>query len=170
MTRHLIAAIVLSIMIHGNVRSQVSISAQAFAEVIEALTAYETEQMNFGRFSPEMTGGNIVLSPDGTRSAQGTIILASGPHNPGRFTITGAPEAAFSIQLPPGQAVLEHQITGNTMIVQEWVSDPPANAEALTLPNGSRIISIGATLSVGPVEDNPVGLYAGTFELTFSYN
>jgi hypothetical protein len=170
MTRNLITAVVLSIMIHGNVWSQATITAQAFAEVIEALTAYETEQLNFGRFSPEMNGGNVVLSPDGMRSAQGTIILASGPHNPGKFTLTGAPEATFSIQLPPGPAILTHQGSNKTMIVEDWVSDPPADAEALTLPNGSRIISVGATLSVGAVEDNPVGLYAGTFELTFSYN
>jgi hypothetical protein len=38
------------------------------------------------------------------------------------------------------------------------------------LPDGSRIISVGATLSIGPVDENPVGMYAGSFELTFSYN
>jgi hypothetical protein len=170
MTRNLITAVVLSIMIHGNVWSQATITAQAFAEVIEALTAYETEQLNFGRFSPELSGGNIVLTTDGSRIAQGSVILASGPHNPGKFTLMGAPEATFNILLPPGPAILTHQGSNKTMIVEDWMSDPPADADALTLPNGSRIISVGATLSVGPVEENPVGLYAGTFELTFSYN
>ena len=45
--------------------SQASVTAQAFAEVIAALTATETSQMNFGRFSPEVNGGQIVLSPSG---------------------------------------------------------------------------------------------------------
>lgn len=170
MTRNLITAIVLSMMISGNAWSQASITAQALAEVIEALTAYETEQLNFGRFSPETTGGNIVISTDGTRTAQGSVILASGPHNPGKFTITGAPEATFTIQLPDGPAVLAHQGSNKTMTVEGWTSDPPAGAEANTLPDGSRIVSVGATLSVGPVDENPVGIYAGTFELTFSYN
>jgi hypothetical protein len=170
MTHHLIPAFVLSILISGNAWSQASITAQAFAEVIEALTAYETEQLNFGRFSPETAGGNIIISPDGTRTAQGSVILASGLHNSGQFIVTGAPEATFTIQLPEGPAVLAHQGSNKTMIVDGWVSDPPAGAEASTLPDGSRIISVGATLSIGPVDENPVGMYAGSFELTFSYN
>lgn len=170
MIRHLITAFVLSLILSGNVWSQASITAQAFAQVIEALTAQENEQLNFGRFSPETNGGNIVISPDGIRSAQGTVILAAGPHNPGRFTVTGAPDAAFTIQLPDGPAVLTHQGSNKTMIVDGWVSDPPSGVEASTLPDGSRIVSIGATLSVGSVDENPVGIYAGTFQLTFSYN
>jgi hypothetical protein len=170
MTRNLITTFVLSILISGNVWSQANITAQAFAEVIEALTAYETEQLNFGRFSPETAGGNIVISPDGTRTAQGSVILASGPHNAGQFTVSGAPEATFTIQLPDGPAVLAHQRSNKTMTVDGWVSDPPAGAETSTLPDGSRIISVGATLSIGPVDENPVGIYAGSFELTFSYN
>jgi hypothetical protein len=170
MNRNLITAILLFMMLSGNAWSQSSITAQAFAEVIEALTVQENEQLNFGRFSPETNGGNIVISPDGIRSAQGTVILASGPHNPGRFTITGAPDATFTIQLPDVPAVLTHQSSSKTMLVDGWVSDPPAGAEASTLPDGSRLISIGAVLNVGTNEDNPVGVYAGSFQLTFSYN
>jgi len=170
MYRNLITAAVLLLMIHGKGWAQASISAQAFAEVIEALTAQENEQLSFGRFSPETNGGNIVVSPDGIRSAQGSVILASGVHNPGRFTITGAPNAAFTIQLPDAPAVLTHQGSNKTMVVDGWVSDPPSGAEANTSPDGSRLVSIGATLSVGPPDDNPVGIYAGTFQLTFFYN
>lgn len=169
MKRHLIT-VLIAMIIAGNGWSQSSITAQAFAEVIEALTVQENDQLNFGRFSPETNGGNIVISPEGIRSTQGTVILASGPHNPGRFTITGAPDATFTIQLPDGPSVLTHQGSSKTMIVEGWVSDPPAGIEASTLPDGSRLVSIGAVLNVGPIEDNPVGIYAGTFQLTFSYN
>lgn len=150
--------------------SQAGITTQAFAEVIEALTAQENEQLNFGRFSPETNGGNIVISPNGVRTAQGTVILASGNYNPGRFIVTGAPNTTFTIHLPDGPAVLTHTGSNKTMTVNGWVSDPPAGIETSTLADGSRLVSIGAVLSVGPVEDNPAGIYAGTFQLTFSYN
>ncbi|MDZ4203814.1 MAG: DUF4402 domain-containing protein [Bacteroidales bacterium] len=170
MYRNFISIVILIIMIPGNARAQATISAQVFAEIIEALTANETEQLNFGRFSPETNGGNIIISPNGTRSAQGSVILASGLHSPGRFSVTGVPNAAFIIQLPGSPAMLLHQGSNKTMLVEGWVSDPPAGSEGNLQPNGSQLISIGATLTVGPVEQNPVGLYAGTFQLTFAYN
>ena len=61
-------------------------------------------------------------------------------------------------------------LSGRTMDVTNWVSDPPGGSGAATLPDGSLLVSIGATLSVGPIDENPVGIYAGTFQLTFAYN
>ena len=150
--------------------TQASVTAQAFAEVIAALTATETSQMNFGRFSPEVNGGQIVLSPSGVRTTQGSVVLSGGAAQPGVFTITGAPEAAFSIQLPDGPAYLVHHGSNKTMKVDDWTSDPPAGTGAGTLNGGQEIVSIGASLVVSSIEDNPVGMYSGTFSLTFAYN
>ena len=150
--------------------TQASVTAQAFAEVIAALTATETSQMNFGRFSPEVNGGQIVLSPSGVRTTQGSVVLSGGAAQPGVFTITGAPEAAFSIQLPDGPAYLVHQGSNKTMVVDDWISDPPAGTGTGALNGGQEIVNIGASLQVGSIEDNPVGMYSGTFSLTFAYN
>ena len=170
MYRNILTILVLLFLSMGKVWSQASVTSEVFAEVIEALTANENEQLNFGRFSPESTGGQIIINPDGVRTAQGSVILASGSHSPGRFSVSGAPGASFTIQLPDGPATLVHQLTGRTMQVTNWVSDPPVGSEAATLPDGSLLVSIGATLSVGPLDENPVGIYAGTFQLTFAYN
>jgi hypothetical protein len=56
------------------------------------------------------------------------------------------------------------------MVVDNWISDPPAGTGAGTLNGGQEIVSIGARLQVGSIEDNPVGMYSGTFSLTFAYN
>ncbi|WP_367328859.1 DUF4402 domain-containing protein [Lentimicrobium sp.] len=40
----------------------------------------------------------------------------------------------------------------------------------MILQQGQETVSIGATLQVGPIEDNPVGMYTGSFSLTFAYN
>jgi hypothetical protein len=150
--------------------SQATVTAQAFAEVISALTATETSQLNFGKFSPEVHGGQVIVTPDGIRSTIGSVLLSGGTANSGIFYITGAPEAAFSIQLPNGPAVLVHQNSNKTMIVSNWVSYPQSGNGTGVLANGQQFVYLGATLNVGSMLDNPVGLYSGAFNLTFAYN
>ena len=150
--------------------SQASITAQAFAEVISALTATETSQLNFGKFSPEVQGGQVIVTPDGIRSTNGAVILSGGIAKSGIFYITGTPEAMFSIQLPNGPAVLTHQNSSKTMMVNNWISYPNAGNGTGVLANGQQFVYLGATLNVGSVLDNPVGVYSGAFNLTFAYN
>lgn len=170
MLRNLAFIALLLISSFSTAWSQTTVTAQAFAEVIEALTANETDQLNFGRFSTDVNGGDIIISPDGTRTIDGSVIGVAGPHSPGKFQVSGAPEASFTLQLPDGPAVLVHQESSKTMFVENWVSDPPVDEGPAVLTNGTRVISIGATLSVGSYDENPVGMYSGTFQLTFAYN
>lgn len=169
MFRYLLLLLVV-ISVSSRAYSQASVSAQAFAEVISALTATETSQLNFGKFSPEVQGGKVIVTPDGIRSTNGSVILSGGIANSGVFYITGAPEAAFSIQLPAGPAVLTHQNSSKIMIVDNWVTYPQAGNGTGVLVNGQSFVYLGATLNVGSMIDNPVGLYSGAFNLTFAYN
>jgi hypothetical protein len=169
MTR-ILTAVLFFLLYNGQVWAQASVTAQAFAEVIEALTANETAQLNFGRFSPGVAGGEVIISPDGVKSAQGSVMLSGGGSSPGQFTITGAPNATFSIQLPEGPVQLMHQNSNQTMTVNEWTSYPPAGNSSGTLNEGFEIVSVGASLVVGSIENNPVGIYTGSFSLTFAYN
>ena len=162
--------ILVPLLYSAGAYSQASVSAQAFAEVISALTATETSQLNFGKFSPEVQGGQVIVSPDGIRTANGSVILGGGTANSGIFYITGAPEATFSIQLPDGPAVLTHQNSNKTMLVTNWVSNPLPGSGTGVLVNGQQFIYLGATLNVGSMLNNPVGLYSGAFNLTFAYN
>jgi Domain of unknown function (DUF4402) len=150
--------------------SQITITAQVFAEVIPALTATETSQLNFGRFSPETQGGTVMVTPDGARTATGTVELSGGTHNPASFYVTGEGSATFSIILPAGPAILTNTGSSKTMQVSNWVSNPPQGIGAGLLTRGSQEIKIGASLIVGPLEANPVGLYSGTYAITFGYN
>jgi hypothetical protein len=152
------------------VHAQASINAQVFAEVIEALTATETSQLNFGRFSPETSGGEVLVSPQGGRTAIGTVILVSGTHNSASFYITGENDASYSITLPTGPVTITNLNNLKTMNVTDWSSIPPAGTGLGALHGGSQIVSIGATLQVGNINDNPKGIYAGTYTITFDYN
>jgi hypothetical protein len=147
-----------------------SVTGQAFAEVIAALTATETSQLNFGKFSPDVHGGQVSVTPDGMRSTTGTVILSGGTARSGIFYITGTPDALFSIQLPSGPAVLSEKNSGKTMQVTNWVSYPQSGTGTGVLTNGQQFVYLGATLNVGSLIDNPAGLYSGAFSLTFAYN
>ncbi len=153
-------------------QAQSAITAQAFAEVIAALTANETSQLNFGKFVPPTDGfGQVIITTDGSRLSSGSVMLSGGtaPER-GIFHLTGAPDASFSIQLPTGPALLTHQNSTKTMSVSDWVSTPTAGTGTGLLASGAQNVYVGATLQVGTLIDNPVGLYSGSYELTFAYN
>ena len=154
-----------------NLQAQTTtVIAQVFAEVIPALTATEISQLNFGRFSPETQGGAILVTPDGLRTSSGTVELSGGTHNPGSFYLTGESDAAFSIMLPTGPAILTNTNNSKTMQVNNWMSIPAQGIGTGLLTRGSQEVKVGATLVVGPMEQNPVGIYTGTYAITFGYN
>lgn len=170
MNRRLLAISLVLMMFSFKGWTQSVITGQAYAEVIAALTAFENNQLHFGKFSPEVNGGQIVLSPDGVRTVQGSVILGGGTAQSGRFVITGQTDASYTIQLPIGPAEIMHNGSNKTMTVDNWVSNPPAGTGTGILIGGTETVSIGATLNVGPLEDNPIGVYTGTYSLTFAYN
>jgi hypothetical protein len=151
-------------------QAQTSVSAHATAEVIQALTATEVATLNFGRFSPENAGGEIRLSPDGSRSASGTVTLSGGLYNPASFHLTGHNDVTVTISLPTSSAMLTNSTSGKTMEVNNWETFPSVSSGAGVLTKGLLAINVGATLKVGSSNENPVGIYSGTYTITFSYN
>ncbi|MEI6680694.1 MAG: DUF4402 domain-containing protein [Mariniphaga sp.] len=154
----------------SKVFAQASVTARASAEVIQVLTATETAELNFGRFSPESSGGLVKLTTDGTRTSAGTVALSGGTANSAIFYITGQYNATFSIVLPSGPAILTNSVSAKTMEVSSWESFPAAGLGTGLLSDGTKSVNIGATLKVGNMIDNPVGIYTGTYAVTFSYN
>ena len=165
-----ISIFVFSVTSVSIVKAQVSITANATAEVIKALTAKEESQLNFGRFSPETQGGKVILTPDGVRTAQGTVILGNGAHNAASFYITGEYDATFSVSLPSGPALLTNILNSKTMQVSDWQSYPAPGIGVGKLNGGEMKVQIGAVLTVGTMTENPVGIYAGIYAITFVYN
>lgn len=152
------------------VSAQTSITATASAQVIAALTATETSQLNFGRFSPETQGGKVILTPEGIRTSQGTVVLGGGAANSASFIITGEYDATFSITLPAGAATLTNLLNAKTMIVTDWLSYPAPGIGVGKLNGGTMTVQVGAVLNVGDMNANPVGIYTGIYAITFAYN
>jgi hypothetical protein len=147
-----------------------TVTGHITAEVVPTLSAIETSQMSFGKFSPGPQGGELILTPQNTISVAGSVWPGSGPHNAGSFYVTGDPGIAYTITLPAEPVTISHIGTARTMTVEEWRSVPEATPGAGMLENGAQTVYVGATLRVRTLNDNPVGMYTGTYTITFEFN
>jgi hypothetical protein len=148
----------------------VSATGHVFAEVVPVYSASETAQMNFGKFSPGPLGGEIILTPDGAVSVLGSVFTGTGTHTAASFYVTGDNDASYTITLPPGPVVLTNTLNSRTIKVVDWVSAPSSVPAAGQLRDGFQVVQVGATLKVGNLYDNPVGIYTGTYTITFDFN
>ena len=149
------------------------ITGTALAELIEVLSAEEASPLNFGRFFIDGQGGgtiSITASPALERIVAGNAVqLASGGSpGPAVYQVTGYAKASVNITLP-GPALLIHATNpAHRMLVDTWTSFP-GNASKLDA-NGKLTFYLGATLHVETLSQNPVGVYSGTYNVTFAYD
>lgn len=155
---------------YSQVANQVTATGHIYAEIIPIFSASETAQLNFGRFSPGVQGGEIILSPQNTVSVLGSVYKGSDLHNAACFFVTGDIDASYSITLPPSPVILTHISSAKTIQVKDWVSVPSSGVGAGNLQNGFQVVYVGATLKVGTLNDNPVGVYTGTYTISFDFN
>lgn len=172
--RYLFSLFSLIVMSTGVIAAQtappVSVTGHVTAQVITTLAAVETSQMNFGRFSPGPQGGELILTPENNISVMGSVWPGSGTHNAASFYVTGDPGIAYTITLPAEPVTITHMGTARTMTVEDWISVPAPTPGAGMLEDGSQTVFVGATLKVGTLNDNPVGIYTGTYTITFDFN
>jgi len=147
-----------------------SATGDIFAEVIPVFSARETAQMNFGKFSPGPQGGEIILTPESTMFTLGSVFKGPGNHNAASFYVSGDVDAAYSVNLPDEPVVITNISNAKTMVVDNWISIPSQGAGTGLLQNGFQVVYVGATLKVGTLEDNPIGLYKGSYTVTFDFN
>lgn len=154
----------------GQAIAPATATGDIFAEVIPVFSASETSQMIFGKFSPGPQGGEIILSPDSYVSVLGSVYTASGLHRAASFYISGDVDATYSISLPSGPVLITNTTSAQTMSVDNWLSTPAPGIGTGLLQNGFQVVYIGATLKVGTLHDNPVGIYKGSYTVTFDFN
>lgn len=172
--KQLFGIISLFMLTAGVTEAQVSAPAAATghitAQVITMISAVETSQLNFGRFSPGPQGGELILTPDNSISVLGSVWPGSGMHNAASFYVTGDPGVTYTISLPSEPIMITHIGTARTMTVKDWKSVPDITPGAGLLHDGAQTVFVGATLQIGTLNDNPVGIYTGTYVITFDFN
>ncbi|MDX9902689.1 MAG: DUF4402 domain-containing protein, partial [Bacteroidales bacterium] len=107
-----------------------TVTGHITAEVISTLTAIETTQLSFGRFSPGPQGGKLILTPESSISVMGSVWPGSGTHSAASFYVTGDPGVAFTVSLPSDPVTITHMGSARTMTVEEWRSVPEAEPGA----------------------------------------
>lgn len=143
---------------------------------VHAQSITTTQDLAFGTFIPA-SGGTVVVSTTGARSATGGVVLLtntqfSAPAAATFSVVNNAPRArTFTVTLP-ASATLTRAGGGGTMTVNAFVSNPLSgqgngNKGFGTLTGGAGTIAVGATLNVS--SGQAVGNYSGTFAVTVAF-
>jgi len=150
-------------------KAQETASATATATIITPIAITKDVDMNFGIVAVQSTtGGTVVLTPAGVRSATGGVTLPvdNGTVTAASFTVTGVDGYTYNVTLP--SSALTITSGSNTMTVTNFTSSPAGTNGTLT--GGTETLNVGATLNVSAAQ--PAGVYvSGTpFNVTVNYN
>jgi hypothetical protein len=121
----------------------------------------------FGAFFQGVTGGTVILFPDGSRSATGDLVLANlgVPFSPAIYEIDA--NAGTLISILNGPDVMLTGSNGGTIRLHIGNSSPASPFITTAIPPGRTQVRIGGTLTVGSPLANPSGSYNGTYSVTF---
>jgi hypothetical protein len=132
------------------------------------LRVFTLQNLSFGTFSHGNTGGTVVISPEGIRTATGDVMLLN----------MGEPffHAIFEFEAPPGAIISVYNgpdtyLTGSNggSVKLTIGGSNPATPFITTIPPPGRTqISFGATLTVGGALGTVPGTYTGNFYITFN--
>ena len=145
------------------------VTATATAELVEALSAEEVDQLNFGKFIAGASGGTIAVANTlaGAVTTTGTVAtIGGGAPSSASFDISGLASQTVEVTLPANGSVnLSHETSSDVMNVASFT----VSASTLTLSStGDATVYVGATLTV-PNSGVAVGVYSGTYPVTFAY-
>ena len=147
---------------------QITCTGTVFAEIVPVTVASEIRPLSFGQFSTVGNGGNVVVSPQGTRTSSGSVLLSESVAHQGLFSVFGTQSNTVQVILPSSPVYIYHQNGVNYMYLDTWTVDMPKNGNSKT--NNEILVSVGSTLHIGPIETNPIGAYTCTYPIIFVYN
>lgn len=121
----------------------------------------------FGAFSHGVTGGSVIIYPDGSRSVTGDVMAVNlgMPFSPAIFEVDANPGTTISILNGP-DAVLTGS-NGGSILLKVGTASTGSLFVTHAAPPDRTQVRIGGTLTVGNHLANPPGVYSGTFSVTF---
>jgi hypothetical protein len=132
------------------------------------IQVYTVKDINFGAFVQGISGGTVIVYPNGFRSTTGDIqqLNLGYMFYPAIFEIDVLPGTIISILFGP-DAILTGS-NGGTLIMHIGGSEPLSPFVTTANPPGRTQVRIGGTLIVGNPPANPPGAYSGIFSVTFN--
>ncbi|AXY72768.1 DUF4402 domain-containing protein [Paraflavitalea soli] len=121
----------------------------------------------FGAFFQGVTGGTVIIYPDGSRSVTGDLVQANMgiPFSPAIFEVDATPGTLISILNGPDVTLTGNNGGSITLHIGNASTGSPFITTAV--PPDRTLVRIGGTLTVGNALANPSGMYSGTFSVTF---
>jgi len=132
------------------------------------IKVYTVQNINFGAFCQGLSGGTVIIYPNGTRSSTGDIVQLNLGYQfyPAIFEIDVLPGTLISILYGP-DAILTGS-HGGTLTMHIGGSDPKSPFVTKVYPPSRTQVYIGGTLMVGNPSANPPGAYSGIFSVIFN--
>jgi hypothetical protein len=152
----------------GLVDSAYAITADATANVVQAITVTQTRALNFGKFV-QQNGGTVSLTAVDTTVLGGSSVRVNpSTAASGKFTVVGDGAATYTFT-----ADSTATLTGTDTTTMAVSSITPSVTTGGTLSGstgsqGTQLVYVGATVTQGT--NNGPGLYSGTYSVTVAYN
>lgn len=143
-----------------------SLEAQELPPRPVIITANPSQPLAFGAFSPGISGGTITVTPSGTRSSTGSVVLLSlgYTYTPAMFYVRANPGTVLSLLATPPVTLTG---SGGGTITLQISGSQPASPFVTTLPWPQQTtLVVGGILTVGNIASNPPGTYTGSFTIT----
>ncbi len=121
----------------------------------------------FGAFFQGVTGGTVIVYPDGSRSVTGSIVQANFgyPFSPAIFEVDANYGTLISILNGPD--VILTGSNGGSIQLHIGTASTGSPFIVTTTPPARTQVRIGGTLTIGTPLANPEGDYSGMFSVTF---
>ncbi|MBW6502200.1 MAG: DUF4402 domain-containing protein [Bacteroidales bacterium] len=128
------------------------------------LTVTLQQDLSFGAFYHGAAGGSVAISPAGSRTFTGDIVLLTMGYtfSAAVFRLTGPPGTVVSLLKDTG--VTLSGSNGGSLSLQIGDTTP---LSPFVTPAGPLLLNVGGTITIGNSADNPPGNYSGTFDITF---
>lgn len=132
------------------------------------IQVYTVKDINFGAFVQGLSGGTVIVYPNGSRSTTGDILQLNLGYMfyPAIFEIDVLPGTIISLLFGP-DAILTGS-NGGTLTMHIGGSEPASPFVTNANPPSRTQVRVGGTLIVGNPPSNPPGAYSGTFSVTFN--
>jgi len=123
--------------------------------------------MIFGAFFQGVSGGTVILYPDGSRTVTGSLVQANlgYPFSPAIFEVDA--NVGTMVSIMNGPDVTLSGSNGGTLSLHIGAASTGSSFVTSVAPPSRTQVRIGGTLTVGNQLANPSGNYSGTFSVTF---
>ena len=126
-----------------------------------------SQGLMFGAFFQGISGGSVIIYPNGSRAVTGDIIQANlgFAFSPAIFEVEANPGTLISI-LNGSDAQLAGS-NGGSMTLHIGTASTNTPFITTVTPPARTQVRVGGTLTIGSPLANPAGTYNGTFSITF---